>query len=84
MTLPHFLLSESNLLVITPVPSNTVAIIEEVMQIYHNELTSKDIECTLDVRPAYRNCGSDWFDLDPARVKQVVSTGRSHAGMTQN
>ncbi len=46
------------------------------MQIYHNEILSKGIECILETSPAYQNCGTDCFDIDPARVKQVVSPGR--------
>lgn len=40
---------------------------------YENEMEGKGIQCEFDITLGFRECGSEWFELDPARVKQVVS-----------
>jgi len=63
---------DSNLLVITPVPRRPHGIVEEVIQMYENEMEGKGIQCDFEVKQGYRECGFEWFELDPARVKQVL------------
>jgi signal transduction histidine kinase len=60
-------------LVITAAPSRPYDVVEEVIQMYENEMEGKGIQCDFEVKQGFQGCGFEWFELDPARIKQVVS-----------
>jgi hypothetical protein len=43
-------------------------------------MEGKGIQCDFEVKQGFRERGFEWFELDPARVKQVVS----HSFVTQS
>jgi hypothetical protein len=46
---------------------------KEVLEIVQSEMVSHDIVCTLQLKEGYRKLGVEWTELDPSRVKQIVS-----------
>lgn len=63
---------DSNLLIITPVPSQPKQILSRALKMFESELQAKQIEAKLDMHPSYLESKVDWVQLDPSRVLQVL------------
>lgn len=68
---------DSNVLVITPVPSQIEAVCLDVFEIVKTEMLTNDIICSFEVKPGYRDLALDWVDVDHSRVRQIVSALRT-------
>lgn len=64
---------DSDMLVVTRVPSIPVAFTEDVLSMFEPELRSKSIEYSFTVQEGYRNLVPLSVKIDPQRVTQVVS-----------
>lgn len=67
------LISDNNILTVTPTASHPESTCLEVMDIVQSEMLSHDIICKFEVKQGYRDLGVCWAELDPSRVQQVVS-----------
>lgn len=63
---------DSNLLLITPVPSQPVQILARALKMFDSELQAKAIEASLDIHPSYTETHVNWVHLDPSRVLQIL------------
>lgn len=63
---------DSNLLVITPVPTRPDQILSRSIKMFDSELQAKDIQAKLQVDPSYLNNNVEWVSLDPSRVLQIL------------
>lgn len=63
---------DSNLLVITPVPSQPVEIIRRAVKMFDPELQAKGIVMIREVHPSLEQMRIDWVMLDPSRVLQIL------------
>lgn len=63
---------DSNLLVITPIPTQPKAILQRAVKMFDPELQAKKIEVILDPHPSYEELAVDWVTMDPSRVLQVL------------
>ena len=60
----------SNLLLISALPSEPVQIIQQAMNMFSKEVRSKRIDLNLSLHPSMKDVG--WVMLDPGRVLQIV------------
>lgn len=63
---------DSQLLYVTPVDCQPVAVIESVMKMFEQELNSNNIRGEFRIDPSYHEMGIDWAKLDPSRLRQVL------------
>ncbi|CAI4218611.1 unnamed protein product [Parascedosporium putredinis] len=63
---------DSQLLMVTPVSVQPVAVVEKVLKMFETELASRDILLEFRVEQPYRDQGIDWVRIDPSRLRQVV------------
>ncbi|KAJ9144314.1 Hybrid signal transduction histidine kinase K [Coniochaeta hoffmannii] len=63
---------DSNLLVITPVPSQPEAILRRAVKMFDPELQAKDIQVVHKTSPSYGDLAVDWVNIDPSRVLQIL------------
>jgi PAS domain S-box-containing protein len=63
---------DSNLLVITPVPSQPQAILRRAVKMFEPELQAKDIQIVYKTYPSYGELAVDWVNIDPSRVLQIL------------
>lgn len=63
---------DSNLLVITPVPSQPEAILRRAVKMFDPELQAKDIRVIHKTSPSYGRLAVDWVNIDPSRVLQIL------------
>ncbi|KAF3767951.1 hypothetical protein M406DRAFT_90515 [Cryphonectria parasitica EP155] len=63
---------DSNLLLITPIPTQPEQILSRALRMFESELQAKDIEAKFEVHPSYIENKVDWVSLDPSRVLQVL------------
>lgn len=63
---------DSNLLLITPMPSQPEQILRRALKMFESELQAKDIEAKFTVHSSYKEQKVDWVNLDPSRVLQVL------------
>lgn len=63
---------DSNLLLITPVPAQPVAIVERALSMFNPEFQAKGIDFSLDLDESLQACGVDWVLLDPTRLLQIT------------
>ncbi|OIW32623.1 hypothetical protein CONLIGDRAFT_572111 [Coniochaeta ligniaria NRRL 30616] len=63
---------DSNLLVITPVPSQPEAILRRAVKMFDPELQAKDIKIVHTTSPSYGELAVDWVNIDPSRVLQIL------------
>jgi hypothetical protein len=61
------------MLVITPTLYRPETLCMEVLEIVQSEMLTHDIICRFKVDDGYHKLNIDWAELDPSRVKQVVS-----------
>ncbi|KAB5576370.1 hypothetical protein GE09DRAFT_954411 [Coniochaeta sp. 2T2.1] len=63
---------DSNLLVITPVPSQPEAILRRAVKMFDPELQAKGIKVVHRTSPSYGELAVDWVNIDPSRVLQIL------------
>jgi CheY-like chemotaxis protein len=63
---------DSNLLLITPVIVQPVAVVQRAMKMFDAELQKKNIEMKFVVHESLRSLEVDWAVLDPSRLLQVL------------
>lgn len=63
---------DSNLLLITPVESQPVSVIESALRMFDGDLQKSDIELRFRVDSSYTDLALDWVKLDPSRMLQVL------------
>ncbi|KAF2790043.1 aerobic respiration control sensor protein arcB [Melanomma pulvis-pyrius CBS 109.77] len=63
---------DSNLLLITPVPTQPVAVIQRAMAMFKPEVQAKDIQFNFCPGASLEELGIDWVYLDPSRLIQII------------
>ncbi|KAI1844538.1 hypothetical protein JX266_009211 [Neoarthrinium moseri] len=63
---------DSQLLLVTPVDVQPVAVVQRVLKMFEGELNTNGIELTFQVKNRYIDMGVDWVKLDPSRLLQVL------------
>ncbi|KAK9786616.1 hypothetical protein SCARD494_11107 [Seiridium cardinale] len=63
---------DSQLLLVTPVDVQPVAVVQRVLKMFEGELNTSGIEMTFQVKNRYIDMGVDWVKLDPSRLLQVL------------
>ncbi|KAK0625786.1 aerobic respiration control sensor protein arcB [Immersiella caudata] len=63
---------DSNLLLITPVPSEPAEILRRAVGMFDPELKAKDINVSFDIDASYINQTISWVTIDPSRVLQIL------------
>ncbi|KAF1996005.1 hypothetical protein P154DRAFT_444246 [Amniculicola lignicola CBS 123094] len=63
---------DSNLLLITPVPAQPVAVIQRAMSMFKPEVQAKDIQFEFCTHEWLNHHGIDWVLLDPSRLLQIT------------
>ncbi|KAG7293403.1 hypothetical protein NEMBOFW57_003453 [Staphylotrichum longicolle] len=63
---------DSNLLLVTPVDVQPVAIVHEVLKMFETELCSNGIDGQVTIEDSYRELDVDWVKVDPSRLRQVL------------
>ncbi|KAH7120745.1 aerobic respiration control sensor protein arcB [Dendryphion nanum] len=63
---------DSNLLLITPVPSQVVAVVQRSMSMFRPEVQAKDIQFDFVPHLSLQDFGIDWMMLDPSRLLQII------------
>ncbi|PKS05150.1 hypothetical protein jhhlp_008517 [Lomentospora prolificans] len=63
---------DSNLLVISPIPSQPIEIVRRAVKMFDPELQVKDIRMICEVDPSFQHMSIDWVMLDPSRVLQIL------------
>lgn len=63
---------DSNLLLITPVPVEPVAVIHRAMSMFKPEVQAKDIQFHFCPHHSLIDLGIDWVNLDPSRLLQIT------------
>lgn len=63
---------DSNLLLVTPVPVQPVAVAKRALKMFDPELQVKKIKMELVIGPTFQELKIDWLLLDPSRLLQVL------------
>ena len=63
---------DSQLLLVTPVDAQPVAVMQNVLKMFETELNANDIRCEFRVEKSYQDLGIDWVKIDPSRLRQVL------------
>lgn len=63
---------DSNLLLVTPVDVQPIAVLQNVLKMFEAEFAAEDIKGQFHVDQAYHDLGVDWAKLDPSRLRQVL------------
>lgn len=63
---------DSQLLLVTPVDVQPLAVAQRAMKMHASELQTADIQLKFVVNNSYQALGIDWVKLDPSRVLQVL------------
>ncbi|KAK4442303.1 hypothetical protein QBC34DRAFT_418938 [Podospora aff. communis PSN243] len=63
---------DSNLLLITPVPSQPAEILRRAVSMFDPELKAKDINVSFDIDASYTDHAVSWVTIDPSRVLQIL------------
>jgi PAS domain S-box-containing protein len=63
---------DSNLLLITPVPTQPLAVVQRAMSMFYPECQTKDIVFTFVPHASLGFYGIDWVLLDPTRLMQIT------------
>ncbi|KAK5047536.1 hypothetical protein LTR84_006633 [Exophiala bonariae] len=62
----------SNLLLISPLPSNPVQVVQQAMNMFSKEVQSKQIDLSLHLHSSMNDLNVQWVMLDPGRVLQIM------------
>ncbi|KAI0015865.1 hypothetical protein F4780DRAFT_39323 [Xylariomycetidae sp. FL0641] len=63
---------DSQLLLVTPVDVQPLAVVQRVLKMFEGELNTNGIELKFVVKNRYLDMGIDWVKLDPSRLLQVL------------
>ncbi|KAI4864981.1 hypothetical protein F4820DRAFT_448459 [Hypoxylon rubiginosum] len=63
---------DSQLLLVTPVDVQPLAVVQRVLKMFESELNTNSIEMKFQVKNRYIDMGIDWVKLDPSRLLQVL------------
>jgi PAS domain S-box-containing protein len=63
---------DSQLLLVTPVDVQPLAVVQRVLKMFEGELNTNGIEMKFQVKNRYIDMGIDWVKLDPSRLLQVL------------
>ncbi|KAI1392757.1 uncharacterized protein F4822DRAFT_425964 [Hypoxylon trugodes] len=63
---------DSQLLLVTPVDVQPLAVVQRVLKMFESELNTNGIEMKFQVKNRYLDMGIDWVKLDPSRLLQVL------------
>ncbi|KAI1328996.1 hypothetical protein F5Y16DRAFT_139350 [Xylariaceae sp. FL0255] len=63
---------DSQLLLVTPVDVQPLAVVQRVLKMFEGELNTNGIEMKFQVKNRYLDMGVDWVKLDPSRLLQVL------------
>jgi len=63
---------DSRLLLITPVDTQPIKVVEKVLRMFENDFASKDIKHRLIVDRSYHSLHLDWVKADPSRLTQIL------------
>ncbi|KAI2638370.1 histidine kinase [Xylaria nigripes] len=63
---------DSQLLLVTPVDVQPLAVVKRVLRMFEGELNTNGIDLKLLVKNRYIDMGIDWVKLDPSRLLQVL------------
>ncbi|KAJ3570357.1 hypothetical protein NPX13_g5752 [Xylaria arbuscula] len=63
---------DSQLLLVTPVDVQPMAVVQRVLKMFEGELNTNGIEMKFQVKNRYIDMGIDWVKLDPSRLLQVL------------
>ncbi|KAF1927776.1 aerobic respiration control sensor protein arcB [Didymella exigua CBS 183.55] len=63
---------DSNLLLITPVPAQPIAVVQRAMNMFKPEVQAKSINFTFHPDPSLTDLNIDWVLLDPSRLLQIT------------
>ncbi|KAH8682406.1 hypothetical protein BX600DRAFT_479058 [Xylariales sp. PMI_506] len=63
---------DSQLLLVTPVDVQPVAVVQRVLKMFESELNTNGIQMKFQVKNRYIDMGIDWVKLDPSRLLQVL------------
>ncbi|CAJ2500598.1 Uu.00g034510.m01.CDS01 [Anthostomella pinea] len=63
---------DSQLLLVTPVEVQPLAVVQRVLKMFEGELNTNGIEMKFQVKNRYLDMGIDWVKLDPSRLLQVL------------
>lgn len=63
---------DSRLLLITPVNTQPIKVVEKVLRMFENDFSSKDIKSHLIIAPSYHSLHLDWIKADPSRLTQIL------------
>ena len=63
---------DSSLLLVTPVDTQPVKVVEQIMRMFENDFSHKGITPALVVHPSYNELQIDWLKADPSRFTQVL------------
>lgn len=63
---------DSALLLVTPVDSQPVAVVQRALKMFCSELETNDIHLEFKVDQSYLDLKLDWVKLDPSRLLQVL------------
>ncbi|KAI5864773.1 hypothetical protein GGS23DRAFT_462863 [Durotheca rogersii] len=63
---------DSQLLLVTPIDVQPLAVVQRVLKIFESELNTNNIEMKFQVKDRYLDLGLDWVKLDPSRLLQVL------------
>jgi CheY-like chemotaxis protein len=63
---------DSNLLLITPVPAQPIAVVQRAMNMFKPEVQAKNIDFVFRPDPSLVDLNIDWVLLDPSRLLQIT------------
>lgn len=63
---------DSNLLLVTPVDVQPVAVVNDVLKMFETELSSNGVDAKLTIEQSYQDLAVDWVKVDPSRLRQVL------------
>ncbi|KAI1464114.1 uncharacterized protein F4812DRAFT_463172 [Daldinia caldariorum] len=63
---------DSQLLLVTPVDAQPLAVVQRVLKMFESELNTNGIDLKFQVKNRYIDMGIDWVKLDPSRLLQVL------------
>ncbi|KAI8959679.1 hypothetical protein F5Y11DRAFT_296555 [Daldinia sp. FL1419] len=63
---------DSQLLLVTPIDVQPLAVVQRVLKMFESELNTNGIELKFQVKNRYIDMGIDWVKLDPSRLLQVL------------
>ncbi|ORY55447.1 uncharacterized protein BCR38DRAFT_461966 [Pseudomassariella vexata] len=63
---------DSQLLLVTPIDVQPLAVVQRVLKMFEGELNANGIQLKFQVKNRYIDMGIDWVKLDPSRLMQVL------------